>query len=134
MLPDADSPQAWLRFARSDFFVAENKLHESMFETHCFHAQQCVEKCLKAMMVDLKYLPIPRTHDLSQLLNILSNTIKDIPEGIMESASLSLYAVESRYPGFDDPVTEEEWKEAIRTAKTVLNWATSEITSTENDE
>jgi len=127
MPPDADSPAAWLRFARSDFFVAENKLQDSMFETHCFHAQQCVEKSLKAMMIHLNRLPVPRTHDLSQLLNLLSDSMPAIPDDIMDSASLSLYAVESRYPGFDDPVTEEEWQEAVRIAKTVLDWATLEI-------
>lgn len=127
MPPDADSPDAWLRFARSDLFVAENKLGESLFETHCFHAQQAAEKALKALMIHSNLLPVPRTHDLSQILNVLAAALPGLPPEILDSASLSLYAVESRYPGFDDPVTEEEWKEAVRIAKTVLDWAISII-------
>ena len=32
-------------------------------EIACFHAQQCVEKYMKAMLA-VSGLPIPRTHDL----------------------------------------------------------------------
>lgn len=127
MPPDADSPEAWLRFARSDYFVAEHKLRDSLFETHCFHAQQCVEKALKALMVHQVILPVPRTHDLAHLLDVLQRSGTNLPLEILNSASLSLYAVESRYPGFDDPVSEDEWKEAVLIAKTVLDWAISLI-------
>lgn len=130
MLPDADSPQAWLRFARSDFFIAENKLQNSMFESHCFHAQQCIEKSLKALMIRFEMFPVPRTHDLAQLLKRLQTVLPDIPSEILDSAAISLYAVESRYPGFDDPVTEDEWRQAVQIAKTVLDWATTILSKT----
>jgi HEPN domain-containing protein len=39
-------------------------------DTVCFHAQQCAEKYLKALLV-LRGLEFPRTHDLSQLIALL---------------------------------------------------------------
>ena len=34
----------------------------------CFHAQQCVEKYLKSILV-LHQIPVPKTHDIEKVLN-----------------------------------------------------------------
>jgi HEPN domain-containing protein len=45
------------------------------------------------------------------------------PREIDDAAGLTDYAVTSRYPGDFEPVDEEEYKEALRLAKTVVIWA-----------
>ena len=121
-----DSPHAWLRHARSDLLIAENLLKETLLEDHCFHAQQCIEKSLKAICIHRK-LRFPYTHDLAELATILFEQPHDRPAWFQDAKRMTSYAVGSRYPGFDDPVTETEWREAVRIAKTVLDWATSII-------
>ena len=36
---------------------------------------------------------------------------------------MTAYAVETRYPGAFEPVTQEEFEEAVRLAEVVLVWA-----------
>jgi HEPN domain-containing protein len=45
-----------------------------------------------------------------------------LPESIRASAELSDYAVEARYPGPMEPITEDEYKEAIEMAEEVVSW------------
>jgi HEPN domain-containing protein len=47
------------------------------------------------------------------------------PLEVQDAASLTDYAVGSRYPGDLEPVTEEEYREAVRLAETVVRWAES---------
>ena len=46
-----------------------------------------------------------------------------VPERIIEADVLTRYAWESRYPYLGEPVTEEEYREAVRLAETVVIWA-----------
>jgi len=129
MPPDSispDNPHAWLRHARSDLFIAENILKETLLEDHCFHAQQCVEKSLKALCIQ-KQLRFPYTHDLAELATLLFEQPETRPHWFQDAKRMTAYAVSGRYPGFDDPVSEEEWKKAVSIAKTVLDWATLHI-------
>jgi hypothetical protein len=40
---------------------------------------------------------------------------------------LTIFAWEARYPGPVEPVTEEEYQQAVKMASIVLDWATKEI-------
>ena len=53
----------WVRKAESDFAVAETLARgkEPHHDEVCFHAQQCSEKYLKALLEELG-LSVPRTH------------------------------------------------------------------------
>lgn len=65
----------------------------------CFHCQQAAEKYLKALLQELG-TPVPRTHNLLDLLNLLLTqdpTLKALRRGLR---SLRRYAVDYRYPGF----------------------------------
>lgn len=83
-------------------------------------------KSLKVVCINRK-LRFPYTHDLAEIATILFENSEPRPPWFQDAKRMSSYAVSGRYPGFDDPVTEEEWQEAIRIAKTVLDWATLEI-------
>ena len=46
-----------------------------------------------------------------------------MPEAVKEAARLTRYAVTTRYPGVAEPVTEEEYTQAVAIAREVLQWA-----------
>jgi HEPN domain-containing protein len=47
----------------------------------------------------------------------------NLPEEANRAPILTDYAVLTRYPGDLEPVTEEEYQEAVRIAETVIHWA-----------
>ena len=49
----------------------------------------------------------------------------NIPKTVLESALLTEYAVEARYPGVSEDVSEEEYRQALALAETVVSWAES---------
>lgn len=61
-----------------------------------FHAQQAIEKWLKAVMA-LRGLEEARIHDLGRLLEILSEVGVDLPPSADWLDDLSIYAVPLRY-------------------------------------
>ncbi|MFA6980443.1 MAG: HEPN domain-containing protein [Ignavibacteriaceae bacterium] len=79
--------------------------HDEIFG---FHAQQTVEKCLKAI---LSYFGVsyPKTHDLLQLESLcMENEIK-IPEEFSSLSDLTDFAVEYRYDLLEEePVKRSE--------------------------
>jgi HEPN domain-containing protein len=116
------SPADWLRYARSDLELARVvRPDEVLFEGLCFHAQQAAEKALKAVLI-AKGVPPPKTHNIRTLLDLLPQEVI-APQEIEDAASLTDYAVTSRYPGDFESVDEEEYKETVRLAETVVLWA-----------
>jgi hypothetical protein len=53
-----------------------------------------------------------------------------IPPEVDDAVVLTGFAWEARYPGLGEPVTEEEYREALHHARAVVNWAEEEITAT----
>lgn len=46
-----------------------------------------------------------------------------IPERVREAVILTQYALETRYPGHFEPVSEEEYRNALVLAEQVTRWA-----------
>lgn len=120
MPPEQDLVRQWIRLGEHDFREAQHaltELQDPAYEIVCFHAQQAVEKYLKAFLCS-RNVNFPNTHDLAKLGNL-------IPPGaglniqIEDLAHLTPYAVGSRYPGVDISETREDADFAIRTAKRV---------------
>lgn len=109
----------WMNYADEDIRLAE---HSLTLESSCpyrltaYHAQQCVEKYLKALLV-FHQIDFPYTHSITRLLE-LSTSFLNIGE-FSEAEILSTYAITTRYPGEDDEVTLEEADRAIQIAKSV---------------
>jgi HEPN domain-containing protein len=123
------SPQDWLLHANSDLELARTgKSPGVLFETLCFHAHQAVEKAIKAVLLVHK-VPIIKSHNIGALTKLLPENIKRSP-AIKEAASLTDYAVLSRYPGDLEPVTEKEYRAAIELAEKVVVWAERSISET----
>ncbi len=90
----------WAGMAENDLRAAVHLLtlrQRCPTEVICFHAQQCVEKYLKALLV-LAGVEVPRTHDLEQLSARLPARLR-VPLTDEEQAELTDYAVGARYPG-----------------------------------
>jgi HEPN domain-containing protein len=118
----------WLRYAESDLEIARiNQSSLILLEGLCFHAQQAAEKALKAVLI-AHAIPFPRTHNLATLLDLLPQDLL-LPSEVEAAAILTDYAVLTRYPGNLEPVTEEEYHEAVRLAEVVVHWAGAFIRS-----
>ena len=83
---------------------------------------------MKGMLIALR-VRFPYTYDLAELLSLIEQTGQIIPDQIREAAKLSDYAVEARYPGLAEPVSREEYKEAVTIAELVISWAEGVIGS-----
>lgn len=125
--PVPGSAGDWLARADGDLALARAPLPEGAFyEDLCFHAQQAAEKAIKAVYQHygkrFRY-----THDLDELITGLHNEGVSVPADVMDAAVLTSYAWEARYPGLSEPVALEEYREALRQAEIVVNWATKVI-------
>jgi HEPN domain-containing protein len=60
--------EAWLRISAEDLQSAEVLFDRKLFRPACYHAQQAVEKALKALLID-RNIETPRTHNLLDLNN-----------------------------------------------------------------
>ena len=115
-------PGDWLRHAWSDLELARvGRNSRILLEDLCFHAQQAAEKALKAILV-FRAIPFSKTHNIRTLMDLLPEGL-NFPEEAKGAAILTDYAVLTRYPGDVEPVTEEEYLEAIRIAEAVVEWA-----------
>jgi HEPN domain-containing protein len=119
--PDlSDVLQQWIEKAENDLRNATHTLtleEDCPLDTVCFHAQQCAEKYLKALLLSAG-LDLPRTHDLRALMELLP---EDFALGVelWRVLPLNRYAVEARYPGEWDPITRAEAEEAVAIAQEV---------------
>ncbi len=99
----------WLLKAWDDLRVLRHEMSlppgERVVSAICFHAQQFVEKALKAFLIE-HGKEFPRTHNISFLKRLCSEIDKDFDT--LQVDELSLYAVESRYPGEPLEITDSE--------------------------
>lgn len=126
--PEIGTPLEWLRRAESNLIRAKQPRPEGVFwEDLCFDAQQAAEKAIKGLLI-FYGIPFRFVHDIAELLTCLEQGGITLPEEVRRAAALSGYAVESRYPGPAEPVTEEEYQQAVALAETVVHWARQIIT------
>lgn len=110
----------WVQKADNDLATAAHTLKlgaRGPTDTVCFHAQQCVEKYLKALLV-LRGVDFARTHHIGALVSLLPARLQPdlMPE---EQAVLSDYAVTTRYPGDYERIPLAEARRAVQIARRV---------------
>jgi len=92
-----------------------------------FHCQQAIEKYLKAVLSE-KRIVYRRTHDLHELLQLLSNNGILIPDTLAELDVLSPYAVEFRYDVLpEEKETPLDRREAMELVHMTRDWASGII-------
>jgi len=92
--------RAWVDKAEGDLLMARQSLAAAtpVFDGICFHAQQCVEKYLKAVLQE-HGIRSPMTHDLSLLQSLAGAIVPGLATHVSDLQWLTAYAVEIRYPG-----------------------------------
>jgi HEPN domain-containing protein len=92
----------WVEKAEHDLLTAEHTLtlppDRCPYDTVAFHAQQCAEKYLKALLV-ARNIDVPKTHDLAVLVAKLvasGQDASDVTPALIDQ--LNPFAVVVRYP------------------------------------
>lgn len=121
-LPDRlDEVRQWVEKAEHDLVNALHTLKltdsECPLDTVCFHAQQCAEKYLKALLIFLE-VEFPKTHDLRLLLQ-LAVAQTPLQLKVSEVSGLNRYTIEARYPGDWEPIERREAEKAVAVARKV---------------
>lgn len=119
----------WVRWAHADMTVVALADDERIApEIVAFHAQQAAEKMLKALLIR-RQVDFPRTHSIGALLALCSEVgFRDALE-FTEASSLTRYAVATRYPSEEEPVSRQEAKDAATLAAQVFVWGFTQLQS-----
>ena len=119
-----EDPREWLNRAYSNLVRARSgaSIPGIYLEDLCFDAQQAAEKAIKAVLIYLD-VSFPYVNDLARLLSLVEEMGRDVPVPVRQAARLTRYAVVTRYPGLSEPVTKEEYEEAVSIAAEVMGWA-----------
>ena len=121
-MSDPTDPLAWVHRAEEDWLLARSALRRKVPLTYgaTFHAQQCAEKYLKALLVS-RQRAFPRTHDMIALYDLCLRNSLRVPVDPDQLERLAAYAIQVRYPG-EDP-TPDEARVALQIAQEVRRWA-----------
>jgi HEPN domain-containing protein len=115
---DAAIAREWIVKAENDLKNASHTLKMTRgcpTDTVCFHAQQCVEKYLKAYLV-FKGIDFPGTYDIERLVSLLPENIW-LRLSIEQQRRLTSYAAATRYPSEYEPIPLDEARQECRTGK-----------------
>jgi HEPN domain-containing protein len=119
--------KVWINHSESDLRAAVTLLKsEEFFPLQiCFLSQQCAEKAVKAILI-FEEVNFPKIHDLDRLRDLIPKGWK-VKEQFPDLAALTIWAVESRYPGDMPDVTEHEERETLRLAGAVFDTVSAEL-------
>lgn len=102
-MSDLEHAQMMLDLAHKDLKALKGMADVEQFDDEIFgfHAQQAVEKVLKAW---LSFLGVgyPKTHDLEELFTLLEDQKQTVPENFRSLTDLTDFAVQFRYESFND--------------------------------
>ena len=116
----------WARKADGDA-TAARILTQSAAPVHdaiCFHAQQCIEKYLKAWLQEAN-IAFRRTHDLEELLDLIVPTVPTWGKWQPDFLILTSHAVDFRYPGKSSSAADAE--HALKVCEEVRNAIRAEL-------
>ncbi len=93
------STRDWLQAATDDLrVIARIDGDEHLTNMTAFHAQQCVEKCMKAVMEE-KEIGVRRVHNLHKLFELCSPWLSLLDEDKDTVILLDKLYTDARYPG-----------------------------------
>jgi HEPN domain-containing protein len=106
-----------------DILMQEPAAHLSIV---LFHAQQAVEKSLKAVLFS-RQIEFRRTHDLSELARLLRQEAVETPVADDQLERLNPFAVTFRYDDLDvELITPEDAEELV---VEIRNWAEVQVSA-----
>ena len=117
--------EEWIKIAEEDLQSAEYLLEKSLFRMACYHAQQSVEKVLKAVLTE-EEIEFSRTHNILDLASAVKQTGHESPLAAEDAVFLnSVYR--ARYPTAlgllptGEP-TQEDAERASHSAREMRRW------------
>ncbi len=116
----AELVNKWVEIAEEDLNFAKHGLNISSgvsYRIITFHAQQCVEKYLKAFLVFHK-IDFPYTHNITTLLDLCSEIDKSA-ERLRDAEILTGYSTVMRYPGEYEKLQKKDALNSIKLAEKV---------------
>lgn len=115
----------WVKIAREDFQSAEYLFDKSLYRMVCYHAQQTVEKILKAILTEYE-TEFARTHNILDLGNAVEKIGYKTP--LIDEDAIFLNSIyRTRYPSdigllpSGEPTKEDAGK-ALNIAREIVNW------------
>ncbi len=117
--------EAWLISASEDLIMAQKAFEFGIYRQTCFHAQQAVEKGMKAILFE-KGTKLKRIHDLLELNGDLETAGVQLPVTIPELDFLNR-VYQFRYPPdigllpYGQP-TKEDAQTALTMAEKIMDW------------
>jgi len=123
-----DLPGDLLSLAREDLAAAEalDRAERVSDAPVGFHAQQAVEKALKAAIAG-RDNDFPFTHDIGLLVQLCQDAGLELPADLTEADRLTPYAAAIRY-GLGDPGAVPT-PDALRWAALAIEWADAQLRS-----
>ena len=123
-----DDPREWMNRANSNMAQAKAgyEIQGVYLEDLCFDAQQAAEKAIKAVLLH-RNVSFPYIHDLAELLTLVERSGDPAPAPVHKAGRLTRFAIATRYPSPQEPVTREEYANALTIAETVVRWAEEQI-------
>ena len=113
--------EEWIKRAKGSLEMAQIKINGHIqYEDLCFQSQQAAEKALKGLLIHYGIEP-EFTHNIEILIKELKKIIY-VPEEVNEASKLTIYAVQTRYPGEYEEITKDEYERSIKIAKECLEW------------
>jgi len=115
--------KVWLQAAGEDCLMAQKAVEIELYRQVCFHSQQCVEKGMKAVILE-KGRKLRKMHDLLELSKDIEDLLVQLPASIEELDFLNR-VYQSRYPPdigllpYGEP-TREDAQKALEIARRVL--------------
>lgn len=121
-MTDLDHARLILAAAQKDLKALEGMTDGVTFEDEIFgfHAQQVVEKTLKAWL-SICGVAYPRIHDLEELIGLLIENGVFVPDKFHALTDLTDFAVQFRYEAFDETGGELNRKEIIAQVAELVN-------------
>jgi HEPN domain-containing protein len=122
---ESEEAERLLRSARADLHALRALAADATQANEIigFHAQQAVEKSIKAVLVS-SGIEIPHTHDLSFLLDIMANRAVATAESVAQADWLTPWAVAARYGTSQASLDRQA---AVTVADDAVNWAATAI-------
>ncbi|MBF0310453.1 MAG: HEPN domain-containing protein [Magnetococcales bacterium] len=124
-MKDLDSATLLLTMAQKDLQVAQILLasNQKLDESIGFHAQQAVEKALKAWLAILEK-EAPRTHNLRLLILLLEENGVDVGH-LWDFAELSPFAIQLRYETLGDMESGMDLKTVLDKVEGLIRYVNS---------
>ncbi|RKU14438.1 DNA-binding protein [Candidatus Poribacteria bacterium] len=119
-----DFVQQWLKKANLDLQAAKLLCAGELddYFVSGFHAQQAVEKYIKAFLVRYQ-IEFPKTHDIRRLRQLVARQNATLAERLESADVLTPYGVDMRYPEEFEVVSQKRAEQAVALAE----WVKAEI-------